>query len=79
MIAEKVYLLPLLCKKLEVKINSLKARTKESSRQIRKKTTIFRLSGKIGGNWRQLGGIRVALKVAQFYCGFSPSNRIKKY
>ena len=79
MIAEKVYLLTLSCKKLEVKINSLKARKKESLRKIWKKTTIFRLSGKIGGIWRQLGGIDVASKVAQFYCGFSPTNRIKKY
>jgi len=44
-----------------------------------KKNGLIGLGGKIGGNWRQLGGIRVASKVAQFYCGFSPSNRIKKY
>ena len=52
MIAEKVYLLTLSCKKLEVKINSLKARKKDSPRQIWKKTAILGLGGKIGGNWR---------------------------
>ena len=42
------------------------------------KTGIFWLYDEISGIWRQIGGIGLVSKEAQFYCRFRKKNRIKK-